>query len=152
MSLEATHDLSIQDLLRALNEKLGLECARLYETTPLPPLVSSTSLKSEVSVPGSINLHRFIIQTTAWLWDLTVNPSDQKPRSQNTRCPPISVPVAEHVTASQQVTARDHSPYRPTHPPWQHIGYISPYSADSCMPILARVHHLRPRKLDADIL
>ena len=40
MSPEAARDLSIPDLLRALNEKLGLECARLQEA-PLPgPTVS----------------------------------------------------------------------------------------------------------------
>ena len=48
MSLEAARDLSIQDLLRVLNEKLGLECTTLRHT-PLPPAVSAASLEPEVS-------------------------------------------------------------------------------------------------------
>ena len=53
--METGRDLSIPDLLRLLNEKLGLECTRLQET-PLPP-VSTASLESEVSAPESIDLH-----------------------------------------------------------------------------------------------
>jgi hypothetical protein len=37
MSLEATHDLSITDLLHVLSEKLALECTKLRETA-LPPI------------------------------------------------------------------------------------------------------------------
>jgi len=48
MSLEAAHNLSIPELLRVLNEKLGLESSRLRETC-LPPIVSIASLKAEVS-------------------------------------------------------------------------------------------------------
>ena len=44
MSLDATKDLSISDLLCLLREKLDAECAKLRET-PLP----ATLLKSEVS-------------------------------------------------------------------------------------------------------
>ena len=50
MSLEAARDLSIPDLLRLLNEKLGLECTRLREI-PLPPLASVASSESEVNTP-----------------------------------------------------------------------------------------------------
>lgn len=50
MSLDAARNLSIPDLLRVLNEKLGLECSRL-QNTPLPPASSTASLESEVSVP-----------------------------------------------------------------------------------------------------
>ena len=56
MSLETARDLSIPDLLRLLNEKLGLESARLQET-PLPPLVATASLESEVSAPEWFDLH-----------------------------------------------------------------------------------------------
>ena len=69
MSLEATYDLSIQDLLRVLNEKLSLECTRIQENP-----TSRTSLESEVStrqpilVPmcvavrsNSSGLHRSIV-------------------------------------------------------------------------------------------
>ena len=48
--LKAARDLSIPDLLRLLNEKLGLECTRLRET-PLPPLASVASSESEVNTP-----------------------------------------------------------------------------------------------------
>ena len=48
--LKAARDLSIPDLLRLLNEKLGLECAKLQKS-PLPPVVSASSLKPEVSAP-----------------------------------------------------------------------------------------------------
>ena len=57
MSLEAARNLSIPDLLRVLNEKLGLECARLRET-PLPPVVSAASLESEVSRINPHNLNK----------------------------------------------------------------------------------------------
>ena len=50
MSLKSAHDISILALLNELNEKLGLESTWLRETY-LPPGVSATSLKTEVSVP-----------------------------------------------------------------------------------------------------
>ena len=53
--METGRDLSIPDLLRLLNEKLGLECTRLQET-PLPP-VSTALLESEVGASELINLH-----------------------------------------------------------------------------------------------
>ena len=55
MSLDTARGLSIPDLLRLLNDKLGLECTRLQET-PLPLLVSTASLESEVSPPELIDL------------------------------------------------------------------------------------------------
>ena len=53
---ETARDLSIPDLLRLLNKKLGLECTRLQETPP-PPLVVTASLESEVSPSELIDLH-----------------------------------------------------------------------------------------------
>ena len=53
MTLETARDLSIADLLRMLNEKLGLECTRV-QGTRLPPAVSATSLEREVSTYASI--------------------------------------------------------------------------------------------------
>ena len=44
MSLEAARDLSVQDLLHVLNEKLNLEY-----TNP-PPVVLTTSLGTDVSI------------------------------------------------------------------------------------------------------
>ena len=81
MSLKTAHDLSIPDLLRLLNGKLGLECTRLQET-PLPP-PATTTLESEVSPPELVDLHPsklyFRIQK-----NLTANPSDREPQSQST--------------------------------------------------------------------
>ena len=48
MSLEAIRDLSIQDLLRAVNEKLRLEYTRIRDTPTRP--VPAVSLESEVSI------------------------------------------------------------------------------------------------------
>ena len=48
LHLEAAHSLSIADLLRALNVKLGLEYAKLRET-PSPPSPFASSPESEVS-------------------------------------------------------------------------------------------------------
>ena len=48
MSREAACDLSISDLLRALNEKLGMECIGLQKT-PISRAVSVALLESEVS-------------------------------------------------------------------------------------------------------
>ena len=50
MSLEAARGLTIPELLRVLNEKLGLECTRLREL-PSPPDFSTASLEAEVSTP-----------------------------------------------------------------------------------------------------
>ena len=47
MPPEAARDLSVPDLLRALNEKLGLECAWLQAS----PGVSVALLESDVSEP-----------------------------------------------------------------------------------------------------
>jgi len=48
MSLKAARDLSIPDLLRVLNEKIGLEFTTLRNTS-LSSAVSAGSLESEVS-------------------------------------------------------------------------------------------------------
>jgi len=48
MSSEAVRNLSISDLLRALNEKLGLEYARVLEIRL--PLFVSASLETDVSL------------------------------------------------------------------------------------------------------
>ena len=49
MSQEATRDLSIQDLLRMLGDKLSLECSRI-QRVPLSRVVSTTELELEVSI------------------------------------------------------------------------------------------------------
>ena len=48
MSLEATRDLSIRDLLRALNEKLNLEWVQVRDTPTSSP-DPAVSLEPEVS-------------------------------------------------------------------------------------------------------
>ena len=48
MSLEAVHDLSTQDLLHVLNEKLGLERTRIRDILP-SHVVPLASLESDVS-------------------------------------------------------------------------------------------------------
>lgn len=57
MSLEAALNLSVLELLRALNKKLGLECTRTQEYC-LPPLGLIPSLETEVSGPLSMNVAR----------------------------------------------------------------------------------------------
>jgi len=56
MSSQTAHDPSILELLRVLNDKLGLGCIGVRET-PLPPVVSTTSLETNVSISRSIRLN-----------------------------------------------------------------------------------------------
>ena len=77
MSLEAALDLSVPQLLRVLDEKIGLECSRVRGIR-LPPISTSiTSLEVEVSAPYSI-----YIPTRRS--NLTVNSPDRNPRGQGT--------------------------------------------------------------------
>jgi hypothetical protein len=55
MSSEAILNLSIPDLIHMLDERLGLECAKLQDTS-LPPAMGSASLEAEVSEPRSTHL------------------------------------------------------------------------------------------------
>ena len=55
MPLQTTCDLSVLELLRLLNEKLGLRCTRLRETR-ISPAISAASLEPEVS-----HLRRFVV-------------------------------------------------------------------------------------------
>jgi len=106
MSLEAARDLPIPDLVRVLNEKLGLEYTRLQET-PISCTMSATSLRSEVSEPRSTSFRQ------AWQWGLTLAVhTDRKSRNQYTRSSEINLHLAERVTASKQVAARVPFSYR----------------------------------------
>jgi len=137
----AVYDLSIPDLLHLLNEKITLECTRVREIGP-PPAVSTASLESEVSVPRQIRLDE----------DLTmVNSVDRKPRNRNTRYPEVPALFAEHVATSQQVTAGDPLSHCRLFPGRVCRRCKVNHSADSRLPILARVHHLGSRKLDVGI-
>lgn len=69
MSLEAARELSIPELIRALNEKINVEWSSLL-VTPLPPGASVASVRSEVRTSWPIYLDE--------LWrDLTTKPPDQ---------------------------------------------------------------------------
>lgn len=58
MSSEVVLNLSVPELLRALNEKLGLECIRAQEDC-LPPILGSIpSLGAEVGGLGQFNYGR----------------------------------------------------------------------------------------------
>ena len=50
---ETAHDLSVHDLLRLLNEKLGLDYTKLREG-PFPPAVSTSLLATEVSPSNNV--------------------------------------------------------------------------------------------------
>ena len=56
MSSQAAYDLSIPELLHALNEKLGLEFTRTRESRFPPILYSVSSLEAQVSGTSSIHL------------------------------------------------------------------------------------------------
>jgi len=53
MSSSAAHNLSVLELLQALNEKLDLEFSRVRETC-VRPVVPAAPLKTEVSAPQTI--------------------------------------------------------------------------------------------------
>ena len=56
MSSDAVLNLSVLELLRALNEKLGLECTTVREGCFLP-ILDPISAEAEVSGPRSIHLN-----------------------------------------------------------------------------------------------
>ena len=87
-----------------------------------------------------------------WHWDLTVKPSDRKPRDQSTRCSKAYPLFTEPITAYEQVSAGDHLSNRSMlHVREPHRRHGVDDSTDSRVPVLARVHHFDTRKLDADI-
>ena len=57
MSSNAALNLSVPELLRTLNEKLGLECTRARESCSPPILSSISSAEAEVSGSRSIHLN-----------------------------------------------------------------------------------------------
>ena len=85
-----------------------------------------------------------------WEWDLTVKPSGRKPRSRSARCSETYTRSAEPVETSEQAAVGDYLSHRPVFP-GRGLGHKNDDSTDSCVPILARVHHFDTRKLDADI-
>ena len=106
MLVEAVRNLSVSELLRALNEKLGLECTRIRNIST-SHTVPAASLKSEVSIrlPTPV--------PWAQRWGLTpVCHTDRKSRNQNTRCSKVHPLFTEHVAASQQVVTGDPFSYR----------------------------------------
>ena len=69
MSPEAAHELSVPDIIHALNEKISVEWSRLLET-PIHSGVSVASVQSEVRAPWSVYLDEH------WR-DLTTKSPDQ---------------------------------------------------------------------------
>ena len=98
---------------------------------------------------------------------LVVNPSpsDRKPRSQSTRYSETHPPFTEPPAAGEQTAIGAHFSYRPMHPgrgdnlsyhrqlfqERENHRHAVDHSTHSCLPILARVHHLNACKLDVDI-
>ena len=147
MSPEAAHDLSLQDFLHALNEKINLEWTRIRDLSP-SCAVSTAELESEVSTR-----HRFSLRWTR-RWGLTpAGCIDRKSRNQRTRCSEVHPLFTEHTTAGQQIASRDPLPCRRMlpRPRGARLQRKSDRSTDSRVPILARVHHLCPRELDTGI-
>ena len=69
MSSEIALNLSIPELLRALNEKLGLECTRAREIC-IPLILNSISVKAEVSGSQSIRLNKVTVGSNGELGPL----------------------------------------------------------------------------------
>ena len=138
----SAYDFSIPELLRVLNEKLGLEYTRVIR---YPPVLPTNSLAADVRV-----FIRSAQQTCQR--GLTVDPSDRKPRNQGARRSETYPLFTEHVATCQQTSAGNHLSCRPIFPRQGfHRGHGIDDSTDSCVPILARVHHFDTRKLDTNI-
>ena len=136
MSSGVAHGYSISDLLRLLNEKLNSECTKIRKAPLHPP----TSLEIEVSLS---------CRTLQYVPTLVIC-TDRKSRSQGPRRSAVYLLFAEHVTASQQATARDPFIYR-SRLVCGCQRRDDDYSIDPRVPILARIYHLYPDKLDVDI-
>ena len=146
MSLEAACDFSIPELLCMLNEKLYLECNRL-QYHPLSA-VSIPSLETEVSASGS----SYLIDRGGAILNPYRIPPDQKSRNPGSRCSEVHSLIAEPVTTSKQVTTGDPVACRSTLPARRcRRGHEADCSIDPRMPVLAQLHHVRPRQLDANI-
>jgi len=110
MSLEAARNLSVPDLLRVLDEKLGLEYVRLRESH-LPPVVS---LGSYVRISWSC--HLILKECGSGVLQLNVNPAGRKSRSQSTRYSEPHPLLSEPAAAGEQVATRDDFSNRSTCP------------------------------------
>ena len=145
MSLEAARNLSIPELLRVLNDKLHSECNRLQEYHP-PLAVSISFLETEVSALSSHLNHRGEISP------IYRKPLDQKSRGQSTRRSETHSLAAEPIATGQQGTTRDSFAYRSMFPVRRcRRGREADCSVDPRMPLLARLHHIRPHQLEANI-
>ena len=78
--------------------------------------------------------------------------TDRQSRHRCTRCSEVDPTFTERAAASQQVAPRDPLSYRRMSPVRAFFRHKADRSTDSHVPTLARVHHLRPRKLDINIL
>ena len=79
-----------------------------------------------------------------------MNSTDQKPRDQCARHSEVHPFLAEHDAASQQVAAGDPFSDRSRRSRRGRRGRKVDYPTDPRVPILARFHHLHPRKLDVN--
>ena len=145
MSPESTHDLSIQDLLRVLNDKLSLEWNRIREASP-SRVFSAAELKSEVGAhqPTVASTDMAVASDSSWI--------ARKSGNQSMGYSWVRSSLTERVATGQQIAARDPLSYRRMFPGRVCPRYKVDHSIDSCVPILAPVHHLCPRELDVDLL
>ena len=142
MSQDAIRNLSATELLCALNEKLGLEYAKIRDiqlsSVPFTTLEPEVSPNQQIRMNARYRLTRLILTA-------------RKPRSPSTRYPDVHFIFSEHVAASQQVAARDHLPNRPRNSLPFSRGRESNHPAHPRMSILAQVYCLGSEKLDEDI-
>jgi len=138
MSLEAARKLSIPELLRVLGEKLDVEYSRVRQTPT--PLAGSP----EVEVRAHVILQGVTVESDS-------DPLDRESRNPSPRYPGVHTLPAERVTAGQQVASGDHFLHRSIHLSGGSRRRKTDCSTYSRMPVLARLHHLVARKLDADI-
>ena len=89
MPLKITNDLSVLELLRLLNEKLGLECTRLREIR-VSPAISVTSLELEVSTSVRLITRKILVA-----------PTDRESRNESTRRPEVDSASPQPVAAGE---------------------------------------------------
>jgi hypothetical protein len=145
MQSEVARDLSIPEFLRLSNKKICLECSRLRKYYP-PGVVFTPSLETEVS-STSESTHLKIMAAISY----TLNGILQITNLE-TRCSESYPFVAEHVTTNQQVTTKNPFAYRSmllAHRCCR--GQEADCSVNPRVPVLARLHHIRPCKLGVNI-
>ena len=100
MSLEAARELSIPELLRVLDEKLGIEYSRARKISPSLP-VSAATREPEVRA--------YYLNVTV---ESDCEPLARESRSPSARYPEVLAFSPEHLFASEQAASRDHFLHR----------------------------------------